>query len=483
MEVRGDDASGYFGTEAGPDGRILYHKEPIKSTEFVKKVVWQDLVNVDTNMMICHARGASTGVGHPMTNMNNHPFVNSDRTIGLVHNGRIPDFEYDALKKKYKVKSTCDSEILLRIFEASEGKGGSLAEYDDPSEWNLSGRLRSLSNIWSQVVKGHMAVAIGERLNADNRRLFLFHNKYRPLWLIDLREQLGQIFFVSTPEIWQVAADSSESCFWFVRNRVKLIELPIEQIWSFRISDSEPVVVENGIRKFRVDFGNYSTSVYDGDPIPLRSFPIQHEIITRLDENDVPRTFVANDFFAKKKEEVESSGPSQYSESQLALYQPAIPSFEHLIQIAKTHSHLTPSRHVSDVPSYSSEYPREYPINHGYASQLSQVNRDKIDRIQHLANNAEKDIARARRIIRSPDKRISSSPANMEDENTNDHSGLLRKVDSLCKDLSMLADEISTTAHNKNQEGSLSETSFSDLIQSLEQASMDLTGILHILES
>ena len=36
-EIRGIDATGFWGTENGVDGSVIYHKEPIRSSDFVKK--------------------------------------------------------------------------------------------------------------------------------------------------------------------------------------------------------------------------------------------------------------------------------------------------------------------------------------------------------------------------------------------------------------------------------------------------------------
>jgi predicted glutamine amidotransferase len=76
-----------------------------------------ELEHIELDMLLVHARGASHGVGSPDDNKNNHPFVSNCKTVGLVHNGRIPDNEYRSLIKKYQVESSCDSELFLRIFE------------------------------------------------------------------------------------------------------------------------------------------------------------------------------------------------------------------------------------------------------------------------------------------------------------------------------------------------------------------------------
>jgi glucosamine 6-phosphate synthetase-like amidotransferase/phosphosugar isomerase protein len=205
-EVRGEDAAGIWGP--ANDGEVLYHKEPCKSSIFVKRPFWKSLADHSPDLMLCHARAASMGVGVPSVNRNNHPFISWDGTIGLVHNGRIPDTEYRALKKRYPTTSACDSEIVLRIFEA-----GKFADEDRTKEFEpyglVSQGLTGMKDIWSYLSLGHMAVAIGETQN-DNRRLWLFRNKHRSLWLADMRSQLGQVFFFSAPQIWREAVENYE---------------------------------------------------------------------------------------------------------------------------------------------------------------------------------------------------------------------------------------------------------------------------------
>lgn len=210
-ENRGVDASGFWGIDGT---RIFYHKEPIKASQFVRTEAWQNLSKYQPHLLLTHARGASKGVGGPHLNWNNHPFVNDPKTIGLVHNGRIEDFEYQALKQQYEVRSACDSEILLRMFE------------------NFYDRLLGIQNIFSLIHCGHMAVAVGEK-NSEGDSLFLFRNEHRPLWLVDLREYLGQVFFFSEPNIWKEATQTIKNIGYSAR----LIELPSYEIWAFTWND------------------------------------------------------------------------------------------------------------------------------------------------------------------------------------------------------------------------------------------------------
>ena len=283
LEVRGTDASGMWGTQSG-DGKIIYHKEPEKSSDFINTPTWKSVCAANPDLLIIHARASSTGVGTAHVNKNNHPFASTDRTIGLAHNGRIPDIEYKALKQKYEVNSSCDSEILLRIFEAGEILDDDLdgMNLDD----NIIHRISGLRNIWSQVVKGQMAVAIGERLEKGHRRLWLFRNRHRPLWLMDLRKTLGLVFFCSTPEIWHRAILSCPEASEIVKTKTKLIELPTEEIWVLSTNPAHPILENKTLRKFDVRATGFTSFEHEGDEIKIPQNKPVAEVITKLDDDE-----------------------------------------------------------------------------------------------------------------------------------------------------------------------------------------------------
>jgi predicted glutamine amidotransferase len=247
LEIRGEDASGFWGTEIGDNGNIIYYKEPIKGSEFIKTQSWNKLKNVELDMLLIHTRGASVGVGSPHDNKNNHPFVSKCGTIGLIHNGRIPNNEYHSLIKKYEVESDCDSELFLRIFES---------QYEDDINFckevneQTRKRLIGLKDIWSFSNKTQMAVAIGEKLEKDKKRLWLFRNKHRTLSLFDMREELGQIFFCSTPEIWIESIKSAKLNKTF--KSFLISELPTEEIWSLEINNENSCLIKDNLNKYIV---------------------------------------------------------------------------------------------------------------------------------------------------------------------------------------------------------------------------------------
>ena len=234
-ESRGLDASGFWMSECGSEGKVTHHKQPGRSSEYVRSKYWLSTASLKTNLAIVHARGASRGSGSPTVNKNNHPFVSETGNIALVHNGRIEPSEYEALVQKYKVKSECDSEILLRIFESSSVYSDEfLDSYVGDCEHRR--RIAGIKDIFSLINEGHMAVAIAEWLKDGERNLWLFRNEHRPLWVADARAELGQTFFFSEPSMWRHAVSACGSEL----KRCKITEVPEYELWHLSCgNDSE----------------------------------------------------------------------------------------------------------------------------------------------------------------------------------------------------------------------------------------------------
>jgi hypothetical protein len=265
-DSRGVDASGYWGVETGSNGSIVFHKEPIRSRDFVKKDNWQNISKINLNILLCHSRGASKGFGDPSQNKNNHPFINSDESLALIHNGRIDDCEYHALKKKYAVYSDCDSEILLRIIENSE---------NNQDENDYSEIISGIKEVYSLINEGHMAVAVGKKGNDSERHLWLFRNQHRPLWVIDTRESLGQVFFISDPNIWEESIRDS-NLFKGIAKSHKLIEIPENQIWYFKTSCDIKHI--KSVVKFEVEKGEKKPWNFDGKRFELKNVKVEQPI-------------------------------------------------------------------------------------------------------------------------------------------------------------------------------------------------------------
>jgi len=289
-ESRGKDASGFWGTEIN-DGRILYHKEPEKSSDFVKGDMWKKVQKINFDLMIAHARGTSSGVGGAYCNKNNHPFSSSDRSIGIIHNGRIPDSEYDVLKKQWELFSNCDSEIVLRIMESGELYSPEDLKKIHPNlDIRLASRLAAIRDIYRLANKAHMAIAVGERGKSEDkseRNLWLFRNKYRPIWVADLRDVLGQLFFVSTPEIWHNSVMQTPSINKLINKSIKLSEIPPEEIWMFKINSQTKVVETKEVLKYYVEIGNENeTWEPTSNKIGIRQENPIAEVFTNLDDKE-----------------------------------------------------------------------------------------------------------------------------------------------------------------------------------------------------
>jgi glucosamine 6-phosphate synthetase-like amidotransferase/phosphosugar isomerase protein len=268
LETRGMDAAGIWGVESGSTGSILYHKEPGKSSDFIETDFWKNVEKYNPDLLLMHARATSPGVGHAAVNKNNHPFVTENKEIGLVHNGNIYEFEF--LKNRYEIKSDTDSEVLLRIIESSKEVDGDQI-------------IEGLKNIWSVVVRGHMAVATGQRVG-QGRRLYLTRNDKRPLWMADLTDLLGQMFFFSSTEIWYAAVKDLPKHRNILMSQ-KLTEIPVQEIWFFETKAEQPRMSPKQCKRFRV-------KINDFQPLPqgvagkIPAAEVKVPVITAMDAHD-----------------------------------------------------------------------------------------------------------------------------------------------------------------------------------------------------
>lgn len=281
-ELRGTDASGYWMSEYGPKGRVICHKQPGRSSEYVKSAAWTNNSGVDANLAIVHARGASRGSGSPTVNKNNHPFVSESGNIALVHNGRIDSVEYDELVRKYKVKSQCDSEVLLRIFEQAAHIYSDEYVESYVGDCGHKRRVAGIKDIFSLVNHGHMAVAIGEWLRDNERSLWLFRNEHRPLWVSDARECLGQIFFFSDPSMWRHAVAATDQSL----RRCKTMEVPEYEVWHLTVNEesqrSGPPV------RYAVSKSDPKPWKNDGVSLEIPRDDVELEVVAMFSQEDSP---------------------------------------------------------------------------------------------------------------------------------------------------------------------------------------------------
>lgn len=297
-ETRGIHATGFWACTN--DNKVIYHKEPIKSSEFMDKPIWKDTSKRKLDLLLGHCRWTSTGSGVEKINKNNHPHVSKDVRVALVHNGKIP--EYHHLKKQYPVLTDCDSEILLRIFESGEFFHEQKDFLNSQLQKANAGmadlyRVYGLKKIFSEITCGHMAVAIGEHLDNDQRALWLFHNEFRPLCLIDLRETLGQFFFCSTPEIFRASVEEAKIPSKIIPMSQGVIKLPPNWIYHFRMTAEGVVNWEKiKINKTR-KYGQWETDIEEapkGDKLTRTSV----EVISQLNEKE--DVIVPENFFCEK---------------------------------------------------------------------------------------------------------------------------------------------------------------------------------------
>lgn len=268
-ESRGKDASGYWGIDS--HNNILYQKEGIRASDFIKKQFWQNLKKQNPILLLTHCRSTSPGTGDAKSNDNNHPFVSNCRNLGLIHNGNIVK-EFRELKKTYEVSSECDSEVLLRIFESQPDQ------------------LQGISDIWSFIHEGSMAVVIGEK-EEDLCRLWMFRNELRELWVVDLRDSLGQLFFCSDPDIWIKATTQHSHLKQFSFS--DFIELPTREIWSMQITGIEPVVTDDSWSTYEVKAGEKQTWKSNGQKVPIKKMSYYQMSERDLFDEDASRSQIA----------------------------------------------------------------------------------------------------------------------------------------------------------------------------------------------
>lgn len=327
-ETRGDDATGFWATEGDT---VYFSKEPTKSTEFVlNNKIWLDLKEKETDLIVSHCRKKSLNIGSEKDNKNNHPFVSADKKTALIHNGNVP--EYEVLKEEYDVISNCDSEILLRVFETGHSyaeeflrkqfsdlkitddkKINDLKEKESLPQWTH--RLMGTIDIFSRINYAALAVGIGEIWEDGTKALWLFRNKERPIHVIDMRQSLGQIFAVSTLNIWR---DGVEACpeAKKIATSVEIIEFPFNGLWllSYR-PDGEWYTKKLKIKKTRKDNTTWEKERPERNHAKISTKEIK--IITNLDDKqDIVKestNLVVSDPEAKKKVEGEGVPTTTYN--------------------------------------------------------------------------------------------------------------------------------------------------------------------------
>lgn len=154
-QIRGKHASGISFIE---EGELKTIKEPIPSSEFVKK----GFLEGKSSPIIGHCRYSTSDIEF------NQPLMSED--ISIVHNGVITQSSPDKWLKEFgeKCETRNDSELILR----------KMISGDDPF-YVLPGSIASI-----------VLISTGE--------LMFFRNGERPLWFIQYK---GSFFIASTSDI------------------------------------------------------------------------------------------------------------------------------------------------------------------------------------------------------------------------------------------------------------------------------------------
>ena len=464
-EPRGLDATGFWATTGKGDNRVIYHKEPVKSSLFVKHDLWNSLEDHNPNLLIGHCRWTSFVGGPEKVNKNNHPHVSKDFRVALVHNGKIPEYSY--LKKKYDVTTECDSEVLLRIFESAEDHHDQVAylrkelsKVWDSTPDSLLYRIFGLKKVFLEVTHGAMAVAIGERLEGDARSLFLFRNEHRPLCVIDLRKTLGQIFFCSTPEIFRSAVDASTIAKEIIPANQSVIPELLEN-WIYSIvldKDNEFEVRRLKVNKIR-KYGYWDQSVDEENiEIPKSStklirFPTM-EVISHLNASEelIPT--------ATETEDIKSLLPV-VAESLLGLSIPVGTEPSSTILKRKYAAKNKNSRHAGyEVEDDDDE------------------NETETDDVCGGGTHMRRESAVSSKILNNGFQTVKD----WLNSDQADASAIAELVAELCSNAESAISEISTHVYNKVQEGSLTQSSVEDAYEGLKEVVNDLESIKCLLK-
>lgn len=132
IQTRGRDSYGLLAVNEDSTWRLIRGLGRVP--EKLKDVMGE----IKTTTLIQHTRAATNG---EVSIQNAHPFVNEDRTIGLVHNGIIT--QSDTLRTRLEkdghiFSSKTDSEAILHLFE---------------SHWDRRTTIESIKEAWKACTK------------------------------------------------------------------------------------------------------------------------------------------------------------------------------------------------------------------------------------------------------------------------------------------------------------------------------------------
>ena len=176
ISTRGTDASG-FGMLKNDVLSVVKHH--VSSPDMIKKALYQTKLDQPPEIFIGHSRAATQG--SPNRNINNHPFVSQDRRYVLVHNGMLLHGQYKIEKElNISLKGNCDSEVYLRIIEKL-------------------GIYEGVNYICRSLKYSMFALLI---IDTESKVLHFVRDTSAPIAVLDLFEEAGGAFLVSTKQIF-----------------------------------------------------------------------------------------------------------------------------------------------------------------------------------------------------------------------------------------------------------------------------------------
>lgn len=182
-QSRGEHATGFAARMPGKD--VVVSKGPVPAEMFVRTPIWKTALGARS--LIGHCRWATHG--DPKNNENNHPFTAGKWAV--VHNGVITMHQYIAGREGVELKTECDSEVILRVFQKGAGKT------QDP--------VAGLQKFVDAVNGFHADYAIA-LMDKQDGAIRLLRDEARPISIMRI-PKLNVVAFASTDVILKRALD------------------------------------------------------------------------------------------------------------------------------------------------------------------------------------------------------------------------------------------------------------------------------------
>lgn len=234
-QVRGHDATGV--AQLNEYGDMMYAKQGITATEFVKKPVWKAWKT--SNILTGHTRSGTQG--DAKDNRNNHPIFSKASRLCLCHNGVISND--DSLKTEFKLKcdGKVDSEVILRLIEKKmNGK-------------NNGNIVKAIKGAMKEIRGSATFSVIGE----DYPHLLFLVKSNNPLCIAYIKE-LDTIFYASTQEILSVGFERVKYLFNFIAIRERMYDA----IYQDLDDDTVVVIEKKDGEEFRIKQEGFEKKKY-----------------------------------------------------------------------------------------------------------------------------------------------------------------------------------------------------------------------------